>query len=88
MLKPSKLGSIQTEPRFPMCTKWFMKWKYLIPITELLCVCGTDNSLINVRANLVTEAGLNEKELCGETIFRVEPLWLELTWKSQYLVLV
>lgn len=32
-----------------------------LPITELF-VCGTDNSLINVRARLVTEAELNEKE--------------------------
>lgn len=29
---------------------------------QLNSVCGTDNSLINVRANLVTEAGLNEIE--------------------------
>lgn len=35
-----------------------------LPITELF-VCGTDNSLINVRANLINEVGLNEKEHKG-----------------------
>lgn len=70
------------------CGKYFMHAPH--PLTPLFnnwvvcgcgCVCGTDNSLINVRVNLVTKAGLNEREHKG--ILWQAALWRG--WKTYWL---
>lgn len=55
---------------------------------QLNGACGTDNSLIRVRSNLVTQLRSNKIELwvfCGEPFCRMELLWLENKppWRGQ-----